>query len=454
MIGWRGARREFALTAPCEDPLKAELVAPMGREPAEYGADNTDAAKRVPAGMSHQGGGRGKSKKKRRKRRGPVYAPGTRPRTEVATAAPAIAVDAPPPQPSVIQAAPASPTTPSRPASFYGALDLGTNNCRLLVAIPRDHGFRVVDAFSRIVRLGEGVGQTARLGEAAMARAIEALKVCGQKLAYRGVTRTRMIATEACRSAENGAEFVDRVREETGLVLEIVSRETEARLAVAGCASLVDPNAAGVILFDIGGGSSELVWLDLDGGGDSRRRRMSDRIREWVSLPVGVVNLSERHGGRDVTPVQFEAMVAEVAAMLDAFPNVDMLDTAVAAGTVHMLGTSGTVTTLAGVHLNLPRYDRRLVDGIWLSGAQVAELVTLFREMDYEMRCANPCIGRERADLVLAGCAILEAIRRRWPCDRLRVADRGLREGVLVEMMAEDGVWRPRAGRRTEDLNA
>jgi exopolyphosphatase/guanosine-5'-triphosphate,3'-diphosphate pyrophosphatase len=264
------------------------------------------------------------------------------------------------------------------------------------------------------------------------------------------VSRARQIATEACRSATNGAEFVARVREQTGLQLEIVSRETEARLAVAGCASLVDPNASGVILFDIGGGSSELVWLDLDGAADGRRRPMASRIREWVSLPVGVVSLSERHGGRDVTPAQFEAMIAEVAAMLAAFPNGHVLDAAVAAGSVHMLGTSGTVTTLAGVHLELPRYDRRLVDGTWLSGARVAELVTQFMAMDYEARCANPCIGRERADLVLAGCAILEAIRRRWPCDRLRVADRGLREGVLVEMMAEDGVWRTRSGRRGE----
>ncbi len=444
------------MTAPGEDPLKAEPAAPTGRGPAEAGAETPGVANRLPGAKPHHGGGRGKSKKKRRKRRGPVYAPGMRPLvTALHPSEPTVAVVTPVPSaPAHIEPVYSPDPGFSRPAAFYGALDLGTNNCRLLVAVPRDHGFRVVDAFSRIVRLGEGIGQTGRLGDAAMVRAIEALKVCAAKLDYRGVTRARMIATEACRSAENGAEFVDMVREETGLVLEIVSRETEARLAVAGCASLVDPNAGGVILFDIGGGSSELVWLDLAGGGDGRRRRMSDRIREWVSLPVGVVNLSERHGGRDVTPVHFEAMVAEVTAMLDAFPNIEVLDAAVAAGDVHMLGTSGTVTTLAGVHLNLPRYDRRLVDGTWLTGTQVAELITLFMAMDYETRCANPCIGRERADLVLAGCAILEAIRRRWPCDRLRVADRGLREGVLVELMGEDGVWRPRAGRRTEDLHA
>jgi exopolyphosphatase/guanosine-5'-triphosphate,3'-diphosphate pyrophosphatase len=260
-----------------------------------------------------------------------------------------------------------------------------------------------------------------------------------------------MIATEACRAATNGEEFIARVYTETGLALEILSREAEARLAVAGCASLVDPQAAGVILFDIGGGSSELVWIDLTPPPDGRRRRMADRIRAWVSLPVGVVNVSERHGGRHVTAEVFEVMLAEVLRMLDDFPEADALDRMVAAGNVHMLGTSGTVTTLAGIHLGLPRYDRRKVDGQWLAGGVVDTIINDLVSMDYEGRVANPCIGRERADLVLAGCAILGAFRRRWPVERLRVADRGLREGLLVELMAEDGVWRPRSGRRGGD---
>jgi exopolyphosphatase/guanosine-5'-triphosphate,3'-diphosphate pyrophosphatase len=320
---------------------------------------------------------------------------------------------------------------------LYAALDLGTNNCRLLVATPRDYGFRVVDAFSRIVRLGEGIGANGRLGEAAMARAIEALDICGAKLADRDIRRTRLIATEACRTAANGPEFIERVRTETGL-----------SLAVAGCASLVDPNASGVLLFDIGGGSSELVWIDLTTAHDGRRRRMPDRIRTWMSLPVGVVSISERHGGHHVSATTFADMVAEVSAMLMDFPEVEALDRAVGEGGIHMLGTSGTVTTLAGIHLGLPRYDRRRVDGTWLAGGVVADLIETLVGMDYDTRMANPCIGRERADLVLAGCAILEAIRRRWPCDRLRVADRGLREGMLVELMAEDGRWHPRSRRR------
>jgi exopolyphosphatase / guanosine-5'-triphosphate,3'-diphosphate pyrophosphatase len=414
--------------------VNAEAVAPeAGQAPVHSEKPPTD--------------GRGKNRRKRRrKRRRPVYADGMAPPKGEAMP---VAPNSSPPV-DVTSRPARKPHVPRGGGgrSFYAALDLGTNNCRLLVATPRDNGFRVVDAYSRIVRLGEGVGTSGRLAEPAMHRAIEALKVCGAKLAGRNVSRARLIATDACRTAANGSEFIDRVQRETGLALEIVSRETEAKLAVAGCASLVDSKARGVILFDIGGGSSELVWLDLTADAGSGRRRMADRIRTWMSLPVGVVNVSERHGGLHVTPELFEMMVGEVGEMLTAFPEAEALDAAVASGGIHMLGTSGTVTTLAGVHLKLPRYDRRRVDGTWLSGDQVEELIAGLVAMDYEARVANPCIGRERADLVLAGCAILEAIRRRWPCERLRVADRGLREGVLVELMADDGVWRNRSSRR------
>jgi len=431
-------------------PPNADVETPAGVAPTDVGP-GAPVKERMGASVKPPNGRQNKSRKRRRKRRRPVYAPGARPSPTVEEVAPPI-----PERTSGLAGLQRQPSAAVRDgrsegAPVYAALDLGTNNCRLLVAAPRDHGFRVVDAFSRIVRLGEGIGVSGRLAEPAMDRAIEALKVCRAKLASRNVARARLIATEACRLAANGADFVDRVSRETGLELEVVTQETEARLAVAGCASLIDPGARGVILFDIGGGSSELVWIDLATDNDGRRRRMTDRIRAWMSLPVGVVNASERYGGRHVTPDLFETMVDDVMRMLAAFPDADALDRAVVAGGVHMLGTSGTVTTLAGLHLCLPRYDRRRVDGIWLSGSQVEELVGTLVAMDYEARIANPCIGRERADLVLAGCAILEAVRRRWPCDRLRVADRGLREGVLVELMAADGVWRGRSGRRAGD---
>ncbi|MCM2451011.1 Ppx/GppA family phosphatase [Agrobacterium vitis] len=334
------------------------------------------------------------------------------------------------------------------PADFYAALDLGTNNCRLLIAQPTRPGqFRVVDAFSRIVRLGEGLAATGRLSQEAMDRAIEALKVCASKLHGVELRGKRLIATEACRAAENGEAFLERVRAETGLELEIINRETEARLAVSGCSSLVGRETRSVVLFDIGGGSSEIAVIRI---GDNRSSRLANHITHWTSLPVGVVTLSERHGGRDVSPTVFEAMITEVAGMLDQFdcPSVEALGHSAADVDFHLIGTSGTVTTLAGVHLDLPRYDRRRVDGLWLSDDEVSAMQAKLLSWDYQSRAANPCIGPDRADLVLAGCAILEAIRRRWPSSRMRVADRGLREGLLTDMMADDGVWRRNRTRR------
>jgi exopolyphosphatase / guanosine-5'-triphosphate,3'-diphosphate pyrophosphatase len=322
----------------------------------------------------------------------------------------------------------------------FAALDLGTNNCRLLIAAPDGpERFRVVDAYSRIVRLGEGLSATGRLHPDAMSRAIEALSICAAKLAAHSVAAKRLIATEACRSAENGEEFLAAVRERTGLDLEIVDRATEARLAAEGCGSLMDPAAEGAVLFDIGGGSTELILVRKRDGVNGR---ISSHIEGWTSLPLGVVSLSERHGGRTVTQGLFDAMVDEVCGHLERFDARGCLDDIWSGGRTHLLGTSGTVTTLAGLHLELPRYDRRRVDGIWLSHGQIDSVIGTIMAMDYEARAKNPCIGRERADLVLAGCAILEAIRKVWPSERLRVADRGLREGILNELMHEAGVWR------------
>lgn len=330
-------------------------------------------------------------------------------------------------------------------APLYAALDLGTNNCRLLIAQPTRPGqFRVVDAFSRIVRLGEGLAASGRLSEEAMDRSVEALKICAAKLKNRNIRRSRLIATEACRAAVNGEAFLTRVREETGLDLEIINRETEARLAVSGCSSLVGREAKSVVLFDIGGGSSEIAVIRI---GDNRSSRLANHITHWTSLPVGVVTLSERHGGRDVTPESFSNMVLEVETMLADFDCPGDV-VRVAPEDFHLIGTSGTVTTLAGVHLDLPRYDRRRVDGVWLSDDEVTAMQARLLSWDFTARAANPCIGPDRADLVLAGCAILEAIRKRWPSRRMRVADRGLREGLLTDMMADDGVWRRGRHRR------
>ena len=321
-----------------------------------------------------------------------------------------------------------------RPEDLYGALDLGTNNCRLLVATPADGGFMVVDAFSRIVRLGEGLGQTGLLSEAAMGRTIDALRVCANKLKWRNVVKVRLIATEACRMAENGAGFIDRVQSETGLVLEIIDRETEATLAAVGAEPLIDAAAETALVFDIGGGSTEVLWME--------RRGPRFEIAHWTSLAAGVVTISERFGGGvDVTRQSFQAMRAYLRPMLLEFAARVSASTGKPPVPSHLLGTSGTVTTIAGVQLGLARYDRSRVDGCWLGSGDIGNVTERLLDFTYEQRAANPCIGRERADLVLAGCAILEEIRLAFPAERIRVADRGLREGILTQLMKQDGTY-------------
>lgn len=329
---------------------------------------------------------------------------------------------------------------PSRRARgpLYAALDLGTNNCRLLIARPHERSFRVLDGFTRIVRLGEGLSASGKLSDAAMGRTIEALRLCRNKLREHEPARTRLIATEACRSASNGQEFLDRVEAELGLVLEIVDRRTEAELAVTGCADLIEQETEGALMFDIGGGSSELAWLDFRGGRPKRPGRMAASIRSWQSLPVGVVSIAEKFGGVEVTRETFEAMVAFVAGHLREFRGRAKLRQMIAEHSVHLIGTSGTVTTLAGLHLGLDRYERQKVDGLWMTAGEVDVTMAALLGMPYERRMSHPCIGRDRADLVLPGCAIFEAIRREWPTERVRVADRGLREGILISLMDAD----------------
>lgn len=311
-----------------------------------------------------------------------------------------------------------------QPGEMLAALDLGTNNCRLLVARPTRDGFRVVDAFSRIVRLGEGLGSSGVLGEDAIRRTVAALEVCAAKMRRRRVTRFRAVATAACRTAANGPAFLDRVAEATGLRLEVIGPEEEAALALAGCRPLLDPRMPGALVFDIGGGSTEVAWEWRDGPVAA------------LSIPIGVVTLAERHGGDRFTPELYAAMVEEFGAGLAGFEGRHAIAAAVAGGAVQLVGTSGTVTTLAGVRLDLQRYSRDRVDGVYLDVADTLAIGRRLAAMDFAGRAAHPCIGRDRADLVVAGCAILEAICRVWPVPRLRVADRGVREGILLGLMA------------------
>jgi exopolyphosphatase / guanosine-5'-triphosphate,3'-diphosphate pyrophosphatase len=315
----------------------------------------------------------------------------------------------------------------------FAALDLGTNNCRLLIAKSAPGGgFRVIDAFSRIVRLGEGLSRNDRLSDLAMERTIAALRVCGSKIERRGVTSARAVGTEACRRAVNCPEFVAAVERETGIALEIISSQEEGRLALAGCASLLERGHPYALVFDIGGGSTELMWLALENG-------RPPRILDQISIRCGVIGLTEEFGGPNVTPAMYNRMIDAVADAIAPFEARNRIQDRVAAGQVQMLGTSGTVTTLAGVHLGLGRYDRRAVDGSYLRIDHARTVIEHLVGLDFDGRARHPCIGYDRADLVVAGCAVLDALCDVWPVERLRIADRGLREGILVDLIGATG---------------
>lgn len=310
----------------------------------------------------------------------------------------------------------------------YAAIDLGTNNCRLLIAKPSADGFVVVDAFSRIVRLGEGLAATGALSDVAMDRAVVALSVCAEKLRTRHVTLARSVATEACRRATNGAEFIARVKRETGIALDIISAQEEARLAVLGCHALLEPGDGPALIFDIGGGSTELVLVDSTGP--------SPRIIDWLSMPWGVVSLTECEAAAEDSPADVRAaayarMRARVADAIAPFA----ARVPAHADQPRLLGTSGTVTTLASVHLDLPKYNRQLIDGLIVPTGSMRAISQRLSLLTLDERRALPSIGPDRADLVVAGCAILEGILDIWPAPRLGIADRGIREGILRCLM-------------------
>ena len=349
--------------------------------------------------------------------------------------------DQPPPgQQSEVAARRRNNGNPRRPHCYrqsYAAIDLGTNNCRLLIARPSGENFVVIDAFSRVVRLGEGLAQNGRLSQAAMDRALAALKVCSDKLKRRNVYLARSVATEACRRAENGEEFIERVRKETGIALDIISAREEARLAVLGCHILLESGLGPALIFDIGGGSTELVLIESTG--------TVPRILDWLSVPWGVVSLTESSGPESADPQERVERYASMRALVSesfagfAERSAKVRGDAAAKGPLRLLGTSGTVTTLASLHLDLPQYDRRAVDGLIVPADSMRSISSRLSAMAIDERRELPCIGRERADLVVAGCAILDAILDLWPADRLGVADRGIREGILRSLIASHG---------------
>ena len=336
------------------------------------------------------------------------------------------------------QASNAQTSPNSAPPACYAALDLGTNNCRLLIATPSADSFRVVESFSRIVRLGDGLSRTGRLDDEAMERALAALAICAEKIERRHALKVRAVATQACRAASNGAEFIARVEHETGIRFSVIAPREEAKLSVAGVLNLLDRSADAALVVDVGGGSTEISWVDLRPDKAGRQKPIPP-IGAWLSIPVGVVTLAEQFPESSAVTSSdwFRAMVDYIKAPLQDFTHAESFRPLFTAGRAHLVGTSGAITSLAGMHLGLKRYERSRVDGLWLTEGDCVAAADQLIALGPEGRAAEPCIGPDRADLVLAGAAILQAVQEAWPCPRVRVADRGLREGILLSMMAE-----------------
>ncbi|WP_395647727.1 Ppx/GppA phosphatase family protein [Terricaulis sp.] len=322
-------------------------------------------------------------------------------------------------------------------APLFAALDLGTNNCRLLMAAESDDGgIRVVDGFSRIVRLGEGLSQTGRLSDTAMARAYQALEACAQRIDARKPVAVGCVATQACRGASNGATFLKRIKTDFGLDFQIIDQEEEARLSVLGCASLLEPEAEVALIVDIGGGSTEMSWVSPAA---VKSAGLDVPILAWGSTPMGVVTLTEEDGEPEEGDKQawYESVVERLAERISKVGEAQAMRPVFEAGRAHIIGTSGTVTSLAGVHIGLTRYQRSRVDGMWFDVGDCRATIAKLLGQTLDERAANPCIGKDRADLVVPGGMILDAVLRVWPSTHIRVADRGLREGVLMRLMAK-----------------
>ncbi|PJF10765.1 Ppx/GppA phosphatase family protein [Pseudorhodobacter sp. MZDSW-24AT] len=347
----------------------------------------------------------------------------------------------------------AESSPPHRPGqgTLYAALDLGTNSCRMLIAQPKGSQFTVVDSFSKTVQLGIGLEASGRLSRASMGRTVQALRICQKKIERHGVQRMRLVATEACRRARNARDFIRQVKRETGLALEIIPPEEEARLAVISCAPLVNERTEQLLVVDIGGGSTELVWIDLSGVAPENRPRAimglhsgfdaqpegGARVVDWISVPLGVATLRDQFGDVDDDAARFALMSWFFEEQLASFSPYNAENPREG---FQIIGTSGTVTTVAASYLGLRRYDRTKVDGLQMTSDQIDFVIRDYLALGPEGRRVDPRIGRDRHALIMSGAAILQALMRIWPTDRLSVADRGLREGLLYAQMTADGV--------------
>ena len=314
----------------------------------------------------------------------------------------------------------------------YAAIDLGTNSCRLVIATPTPSSFRIVETFSKITRLGEGIINNNELSHTAIRRTVNALRVCAGVLEeYQPIVKARYVATAACRRAKNCRYFMDLVKKETGLNIEIISPQEESRLAVVGCVPLLNRNIKRALVFDIGGGSTEVSLARMSNSGRTI-------IEGFVSLPYGVVTVSEAFPEHDMTDLAYNTIIDRTHKILAEFEEKYHISEDIKNQRIQVLGTSGTVTVLGAIHLNLSRYNRSAVDGLALSAQDVDKTISKIKRMGDEGRKKHACIGMQKADLTIAGCAIIEGLMSFWNISEITIADRGIREGILLDLMHSD----------------
>lgn len=301
------------------------------------------------------------------------------------------------------------------------AVDLGTNTVRLLVVEAEGREWRPLHQSQRVTRLGEGQAETGRLLEAPMQRTVDTVSEFIAAARGLGASEIRVVATSAVREAPNRAELLALLRAATGLDASVVSGEEEARLTLQGVAAGLPQLGGSFVLFDIGGGSTELV-LGEDG-----------RLGAVVSLQLGVVRLAERYG--DAGPVDW-ARFALMRGEIDGRLAREIPARIIEARAPALVGTAGTVTTLAALDLGLPAYDASRVQGHTLARGAVERLLNRLGALAVAERARLPCLEPGRADVIIPGIAICLAVMDRLGYGSLVVSDRGLREGILCEILS------------------
>ena len=299
-------------------------------------------------------------------------------------------------------------------------VDLGTNTVRLLVVEPAGATWRTLAQTQRVTRLGEGQGATGRLAPEPMRRTAAAVAEFSRAARALGADRVRIVATSAVREAVNREEFVAHLERESGERVEVVSGEEEARLTLKGVASGLPLLGGAFVLFDIGGGSTEFV-LARDGAPAAA-----------VSLRLGVVTLQEEWG--EPGPVRWDRF-ARLREHVERRLAVEVPATIAGAAAAELVGTAGTVTTLAALDLGLRAYDPAAVHGHRLDRAAVERQLARLGALDVEARALLPCLEPGRADVIIPGIAICLAAMARLGRDSVVVSDRGLREGILCELL-------------------